>query len=98
MPVEPLMKPGAMFAAYPSLKDMAILITGGATGIGAAMVELFAVQGSRVAFFDIDEASAAKLIGIGESPRPQDVDQSELAVWTAIGNVLLNLDETITKG
>ena len=62
MPVEPLMKPGAMFAAYPSLKDMAILITGGATGIGAAMVELFSVQGSRVAFFDIDEASAAKLI------------------------------------
>jgi hypothetical protein len=45
-----------------------------------------------------DPASAAKLIGIGESPRPQDVDQSELAVWTAIGNVLLNLDETITKG
>lgn len=46
---------------YPSLGDLAVLITGGATGIGAAMVEQFAMQGSRVAFLDVDDASAAKL-------------------------------------
>jgi D-xylose 1-dehydrogenase len=50
------------FAVYPSLRDLPALITGGATGIGAATVEQFAVQGSRIAFFDIDEAAAAKLI------------------------------------
>ena len=56
------MNSGAMFAIYRSLKDVSVLITGGATGIGAAMVEQFAMQESRVAFFDVDEVSAAKLI------------------------------------
>ena len=45
-----------------------------------------------------DKAAAAKLVAIGESPRPPDLDVSELAAWTAVGNILLNLDETITKG
>jgi NAD(P)-dependent dehydrogenase (short-subunit alcohol dehydrogenase family) len=49
-------------ANYPSLRDVCVLITGGATGIGAAMVGQFALQGSRVAFLDVDEANAAKLM------------------------------------
>jgi NAD(P)-dependent dehydrogenase (short-subunit alcohol dehydrogenase family) len=52
----------AILAVYPSLKDRPTLITGGATGIGAALVEHFAIQGSRVAFFDVDKAAAGKLI------------------------------------
>lgn len=47
---------------YPSLQDVTVLITGGASGIGAAMVEQFALQGARVAFLDIAEDSAAALI------------------------------------
>ena len=39
-----------------------------------------------------------KLVGVGESQRPAEMDVSELAAWTAVGNVLLNLDEVITKG
>jgi D-xylose 1-dehydrogenase len=50
------------YAQYPSLQDKVVLITGGATGIGASMVEHFAAQGSRVAFLDVDESSATKLI------------------------------------
>jgi NAD(P)-dependent dehydrogenase (short-subunit alcohol dehydrogenase family) len=50
------------FARYPSLSGVAVLITGGATGIGASMVEQFSLQGSRVAFLDVDDASANKLI------------------------------------
>ena len=50
------------YAQYPSLQDKTVLITGGATGIGASMVEHFAAQGSRVAFLDVDESGAAKLI------------------------------------
>lgn len=50
------------YAQYASLEDRVVLITGGATGIGASMVEHFAAQGSRVAFLDVDEAGAAKLI------------------------------------
>jgi hypothetical protein len=53
---------------------------------------------TQLARFKQDAAAAAKLISIGESARPADIDPAELAAWTAIGNVLLNLDETITKG
>jgi D-xylose 1-dehydrogenase len=49
------------FATYPSLTDRAVLISGGATGIGAAFVAHFAEQGARVAFLDIDEKGAAAL-------------------------------------
>jgi NAD(P)-dependent dehydrogenase (short-subunit alcohol dehydrogenase family) len=48
------------FAAYPSLEDRVVVITGGASGIGADMVRAFAGQGARVAFLDIqDDAGAA---------------------------------------
>jgi NAD(P)-dependent dehydrogenase (short-subunit alcohol dehydrogenase family) len=47
-------------AIYPSLKGKRVLITGGATGIGAGLVEAFVAQGARVAFLDINaEAGAA---------------------------------------
>jgi D-xylose 1-dehydrogenase len=49
-------------ARYPSLRNTVVVITGGASGIGAAMVEQFALQGARVAFLDIAEDSAAALI------------------------------------
>jgi NAD(P)-dependent dehydrogenase (short-subunit alcohol dehydrogenase family) len=47
---------------YRSLEDRVVLITGGASGIGAAMVEAFAAQAARVHFLDIDEEAAAVLI------------------------------------
>ncbi|WP_430390491.1 SDR family NAD(P)-dependent oxidoreductase [Dyella sp. 20L07] len=49
------------FAVYPSLVDRSVLITGGASGIGAAFVEHFVRQGARVVFLDVDDASAASL-------------------------------------
>ncbi|MGJ5004102.1 SDR family NAD(P)-dependent oxidoreductase [Bradyrhizobium sp. HKCCYLRH2060] len=43
---------------YPSLKDRAVLVTGGGSGIGEAIVRNFVGQGARVGFIDIDlEAS-----------------------------------------
>ncbi|HUD57006.1 MAG TPA: SDR family oxidoreductase [Terracidiphilus sp.] len=50
------------FASYPSLRDRAVLITGGATGIGESLVRHFAHQGSRVAFLDIQDEPARQLI------------------------------------
>src|SRR5580698_4284811 len=50
------------FARYPSLKDRVVLVTGGATGIGESIVTHFARQGSRVAFFDIQDEPAERLV------------------------------------
>ncbi len=48
-------------AIYPSLAGRAVFISGGASGIGASLVEHFAAQGSRVAFVDIADAAGAAL-------------------------------------
>ncbi len=48
-------------ASYPSLRERVVLVTGGAAGIGASIVEHFAAQGARVAFLDIDRTAGAAL-------------------------------------
>lgn len=58
-------------AVFPDLENVGVLITGGATGIGAALVEGFAAQNARVAFIDIDEASGEMLVTrLGGSRHP----------------------------
>jgi len=52
----------ASFARYPSLEGRAVLVTGGATGIGESIVTHFARQGARVAFFDIQDEAGRKLV------------------------------------
>ncbi|MEI2297832.1 SDR family oxidoreductase [Ensifer sp. MJa1] len=46
---------------FHDLKDRCVLITGGGSGIGAALVEGFLRQGARVAFVDIDERASRAL-------------------------------------
>ncbi|KAJ9145033.1 Short-chain dehydrogenase/reductase SDR [Pleurostoma richardsiae] len=50
------------YAVYPSLADRVIVVSGGAMGIGAAIVEQFARQGSQVIFLDIDADAAGRLV------------------------------------
>ncbi|MBR1127941.1 SDR family NAD(P)-dependent oxidoreductase [Bradyrhizobium iriomotense] len=47
---------------YAGLTNRVVLITGGASGIGAAFVRAFAGQGARVAFLDVDEAAGGALV------------------------------------
>lgn len=87
------------YASYPSLVDRAVLITGGASGIGAGFVEHFARQGARVAFLDVDATSAQSLLdNLGEvAHRPlfiacdlTDLDALGQAITrarTAIGSI-----------
>jgi D-xylose 1-dehydrogenase len=49
-------------AIYPDLADKTVLVTGGGSGIGAAMVRRFAAQGARTAFIDIQEAESRALV------------------------------------
>ncbi|MGX5850760.1 SDR family NAD(P)-dependent oxidoreductase [Mesorhizobium sp. PL10] len=49
------------FAIYPSLADRVVLITGGATGIGADTARAFAANGARVAFLDLQQQAGEAL-------------------------------------
>jgi NAD(P)-dependent dehydrogenase (short-subunit alcohol dehydrogenase family) len=49
-------------AHYPSVAGARVLVTGGATGIGASIVEHFCRQQAQVVFVDIADAPAAALV------------------------------------
>lgn len=51
------------FARYPSLQDRVVVVTGGASGIGEAIVAAFAAQRAQVVFLDIQQEAAASSIG-----------------------------------
>jgi NAD(P)-dependent dehydrogenase (short-subunit alcohol dehydrogenase family) len=60
-----------MVARYDDLAGKAVLVTGGGSGIGAAIVEAFAGQDAKVGFIDIarepSEALAARLTAAGKT-------------------------------
>ena len=73
-----------MNALYPSLQDRGVLITGGATGIGASLVENFVAQGARVGFLDIDAGNgnalaAALATGARHAPLFVHADLTDIA-------------------
>jgi NAD(P)-dependent dehydrogenase (short-subunit alcohol dehydrogenase family) len=51
----------ASIERYPDLAGQTVFVSGGASGIGAAIVRAFAAQGSRVAFVDVDDTAAHAL-------------------------------------
>jgi len=59
----------AQYATYPTLRDRVVIVTGGASGIGEAIVHAFAGQGARVFFLDIQDEPAALLIERSRSSR-----------------------------
>ena len=44
-----------------------------------------------------DREAARKLLSVGDHPMPKDADVAELAAWTSVARVILNLSETITR-
>jgi mono/diheme cytochrome c family protein len=47
--------------------------------------------------FARDEKAALKLLAVGESPRDESLPPAELAAYTVVASVILNLDEVVTK-
>src|ERR1041385_1138433 len=70
---------------YGDLRDQNIVITGGANGIGAAMVRAFVAQGARVSFCDVDShAGEALARELGERVEFSRVDlrrEAEVRRW-----------------
>lgn len=73
-------------AIYPSLRDKTVLVTGGGSGIGEAMVRHFCAQGSRVAFIDIARgASEALVADLAKGPhRPPQFEHADLTDTAAL--------------
>ena len=60
--------------------------------------DLVALFDQQAAHFRQDVKSAEALATDPLGPLPKEMDPAELAAWTVIGNVLLNLDGVLTKG
>jgi NAD(P)-dependent dehydrogenase (short-subunit alcohol dehydrogenase family) len=72
---------------YPSLQYRKVVVTGGGSGIGAAIVEAFARQGAQVLFLDIAEADSRalerELGGLPMKPRYLPCDLTDLQAMKA---------------
>ena len=84
-------------AFYPSLRNKRVLITGGASGIGAGLVESFVRQGSKVAFVDIDDGAAATLVeslvpGAAHAPIYGRLDLTDMA---ALARTVAEIENTL---
>ncbi|MBB3408604.1 NAD(P)-dependent dehydrogenase (short-subunit alcohol dehydrogenase family) [Rhizobium sp. BK316] len=76
----------AMSAQFPEFRDRAVLVSGGGSGIGAALVEGFARQGAKVSFLDIAEAESRELAErlSGEAAHPVSFYHTDLRDIDAI--------------
>jgi hypothetical protein len=89
-----------MIAAAPAPADRAAFGFRLATGRlpsdreKTVLVKLYQDQ---LAEYQANKDAAAKFLSVGESKRDQKLDVSEHAAWTLVANVILNLDETVTK-
>jgi NAD(P)-dependent dehydrogenase (short-subunit alcohol dehydrogenase family) len=81
-------------ANYPSLEDRCVIVTGGASGIGAAIVEAFAAQCSQVVFLDVQDEAADELIRrlettVAKVPAYRHCDLTDIeAVQRTVGEIV----------
>ncbi len=72
-------------ARFPSLAGMPVVVSGGASGIGEALVRNFAAQGAKVGFVDImaerGEQLAAELVAAGQVARFIRCDITDIAAY-----------------
>jgi hypothetical protein len=59
---------------------------------------LLDVYKMQVDDFRKDQSAAEKLLSVGDFKPKTGLDKSELAAWATVASMILNLDETLTKG
>ena len=59
---------------------------------------LLALLDKMRAAYQTDEKGAHSLLTVGASASDHAISDVELAAWTAVTNVILNMDDVITKG
>ena len=86
----------ASVAHYGDLADRVVLITGGASGIGAAMVEAFTRQGANVAFLDVAaEAGEALADGLRDGAHPPTFLPCDLTDIAALRDAVARVGERL---
>lgn len=60
----------------------------------AVLKRVFETQRER---YSKDKPAAEKLLKVGESPRDEKLDTTELAAWAMVANAIMNLDEVVTR-
>ena len=83
--IDPKAAPDTEYARYPSLVDHPCLVTGGADGTGAAVVEALARQGANVAFLDLQTDKSAEVV-----TRCVDADTAHASIYRIVD--LRNID------
>jgi NAD(P)-dependent dehydrogenase (short-subunit alcohol dehydrogenase family) len=94
------METSGKFATYPSLRERIIVVSGGASGIGEAIVEACAIQHAQVLFLDIQDKPAEQLIRkIKSAGFPPPVyyhcDLTDIAALQRTGGEMLNRFHTV---
>ncbi|MEZ5940757.1 MAG: DUF1553 domain-containing protein [Planctomycetaceae bacterium] len=73
-------------------------IATGVTPNASAVAQLTEEYAAELAVFQNNPELATQFLSIGDSPRNEKLDASEHAAMTIITSIILNLDETLTRG
>jgi hypothetical protein len=91
----------ALKESGPSPEDRLTWMFRAATGRrpdGEELKELAAAYRDHLAVYHKDPEAAKKLIAVGETKPDAALDPADLAAYTLVANLILNLDEVLTKG
>jgi len=83
-----------MAAIYPDLEGKTVLVTGGGSGIGEAIVRRFAEQKAKVGFIDIKgDESRALAASLSNEGRTVHFEQADLTDITALRSAIAKIRE-----
>ena len=82
-------------AIYPSLKERTVLVTGGGSGIGEAVVRQFVGQGARVGFIDVNVEASKQLLASLPAPASVHFEHADLRDIGALRRAVAGVREAL---